>query len=161
VLTAWEEIFASRIGTLGLRIGIDISPQPQIMGFLLHELILVVVARRARGWRRGNVGAQEKDLHCEGNPDYSIELKTSSHPRQIFGNCSYAQPGSGRSRTKAGYYLAVNFGRFSPVDSERPGIMRVRFGWLDHADWIGQVSATGQQARLSRDAERYKLRELL
>ncbi|MGK7921714.1 MAG: ScaI family restriction endonuclease [Trichodesmium sp.] len=36
----------------------------------------------------------------------------------------------------------------------------VRFGWLDQDDWQGQVAATGQQARLSSDVERYKLLEL-
>lgn len=158
VLEAWQQIFESSIGTL--RIGQDIFPQPQIMGFFLHELVPVVVARHAPGWRRGNVGAYEKDLHFDENPLHSVEIKTSSNPRQIFGNRSYAQAGVGL-REKAGYYLAVNFVPFGARSGRAPQILRVRFGWLDHADWIGQVSQTGQQARLTRDADRYKLLDLL
>ncbi|MCU0544097.1 MAG: ScaI family restriction endonuclease [Oscillatoriaceae cyanobacterium Prado104] len=36
----------------------------------------------------------------------------------------------------------------------------VRFGWIDREDWQGQKAATGQQAKLSPDVERYKLLEL-
>jgi len=39
VLGEWESIFESRIGNHGLRIGKDLFPQPQIMGYFLHELI--------------------------------------------------------------------------------------------------------------------------
>ena len=37
VLTSWNDIFNSKIGSF--YIGRDISPIPQIMSFLLHELI--------------------------------------------------------------------------------------------------------------------------
>jgi ScaI restriction endonuclease len=39
VLQAWKDIFDSRLGPKGFQIGKDIFPQPQIMAFLLHELI--------------------------------------------------------------------------------------------------------------------------
>jgi hypothetical protein len=39
VLTSWQSIFNSQLGAKGFRIGRDIFPKPQIMGFLLHELI--------------------------------------------------------------------------------------------------------------------------
>jgi hypothetical protein len=35
--------------------------------------------------------------------------------------------------------------------------MIIRFGWLDHSDWMGQKAATGQQARLDPFAEKSKL----
>ncbi len=54
---------------------------------------------------------------------------------------------------KSGYYLAVNFEKFSRTSQVNPGINLVRFGWLDLEDWQGQRAATGQQARLSRDKE--------
>jgi hypothetical protein len=41
-----------------------------------------------------------------------------------------------------------------------PKIKLVRFGWIDQEDWQGQISATGQQAKLSVDVKRYKLLEL-
>ena len=39
VLLCWDSILASSIGTRGFRIGADIFPKPQIMGFFLHELM--------------------------------------------------------------------------------------------------------------------------
>ncbi|HFC7940318.1 ScaI family restriction endonuclease [Neisseria meningitidis] len=42
----------------------------------------------------------------------------------------------------------------------RPEIKIIRFGWLDHTDWIAQTAATGQQARLSPEAYRSKLKIL-
>ena len=37
VLDSWRSIFESNLGNRGFRIGTDIFPKPQIMGFLLHE----------------------------------------------------------------------------------------------------------------------------
>jgi hypothetical protein len=42
----------------------------------------------------------------------------------------------------------------------QPKIKIIRFGWLDHSDWIAQRAATGQQARLRPEAYQYKLLEL-
>jgi len=36
-------------------------------------------------------------------------------------------------------------------------LTRIRFGWLDHSDWAGQVAPTGQQAHLSADVVQNKL----
>lgn len=30
-------------------------------------------------------------------------------------------------------------------------------GWLDHSDWVGQKSETGQQASLTKEARKNKL----
>ena len=38
-----------------------------------------------------------------------------------------------------------------------PKIITVRFGWLDHEDWLGQKSQSGQQSRLSVSVEKNKL----
>lgn len=59
---------------------------------------------------------------------------------------------------KSGYYLAVNFEKFS--NTTNPQIKLIRFGWIDSGDWIGQKAATGQQSRLSSDVENYKLLQL-
>jgi len=80
-----------------------------------------------------------------------LELKTSSQ-KSIFGNRSYAKSETGKS--KSGYCLAINFEKIS---CENPRILRIQFGWLDHSDWVGQRSETGQQAALTKEAKENKL----
>ncbi|SRR5579885_900051 len=155
---AWNSIFESKIGSKPFQIGVDIFPRPQIIAFLLHELIaLEFTYRYPNIWRRDET-ADEKDLVYIPNEQYSVEIKTSSSARSIFGNRSYAQETTSAKKSKSGYYLAINFEKFT--STRRPDITIVRFGWLDHSDWIGQTAATGQQARLKPDVERYKLLRL-
>jgi hypothetical protein len=159
VRTCWESIFASRIGR-GFHIGKEIFPKPQIMGFLLHELIpLELQARYPKTWR-GDLASTDKDIVYIPDNGFSIEVKTSSHPVNIFGNRSYAQEGSTSKKAKNGYFLTVNFQKFTGDGGKRPEIVRVRFGWLDSTDWIGQAAATGQQAHVSANANIYKLLEI-
>lgn len=156
VLASWDAIFASTIGPKGFKIGPDLQPKPQILAFFLHELIaLELFTRYPRFWR-GEESAKDKDLVYVQDERYSIEVKTSSHASQIFGNRSYAQEGDSSKKTKSGYYLAVNFEKLTKQHLF-PCVRRVRFGWLDHGDWTGQAAATGQQARLSPAVERGKL----
>jgi len=157
VLMAWEAIFDSRIGPREFQIETHIFPKPQIMGFFLHELIPLELATRHPGEWRGDITADEKDLVYLPRPEFSTEVKTSSHRTQIFGNRSYAQKPSDSKKSKGGYYLAVNFEKFEKGKSARPQIRRIRFGWLEHTDWIGQAAATGQQAHLNPDSEGKKL----
>lgn len=129
------------------------------MGALLHELIpLEIAARYPKKWR-GEAAANDKDVVYLPNDIFSIELKTSSHRAHIFGNRSYAQEALNDKKSKSGYYLAVNFEKFLPQNCE-PEITLVRFGWLDHADWIGQSAATGQQSRLTSDIYAGKFKTL-
>lgn len=156
VLLCWDAIFASKIGPHRFVIGKHLFPKPQIMGFFLHELIpLEFAARYPKEWR-GEKRADEKDLVHIPDSKFSMEIKTSSHKMQIFGNRSYAQKPTDPKKSKAGYYLAVNFQKFEKK-MPRPRIRRVRFGWLDHTDWVGQRAPTGQQARLRPDSEKKKL----
>ena len=161
VLTAWDELHSTQIGSRNLRIGVHIFPNPQIIGFLLHEVVPVLFAENHPGeWRR-EAEKGEKDLVCIRDARYSVEIKTSSHPTSIFGNRSYAQKPttvSASRKSKSGYFLTVNFVPFKP--RARGKITRVRFGWLDHTDWIGQKAPTGQQSRLTAEADRFKLIEL-
>jgi len=159
VRIAWDGIFATRIANF--QIGVDIEPQPQIMGFLLHELVPLEFHRRYPVEWRGQKAKNEKDLVHQTDLAKSVEIKTSSHGSQIFGNRSYAQPaknGEIGRKGKSGYYLTINFEKFG--SSSRPALRIVRFGWLDHVDWIAQASATGQQSRLRSEAYKYKLVEL-
>lgn len=156
---AWDALFSSSIGKHGLEIGAQIFPKPQVVGALLHELIPAeVVATYPKTWRR-ELAKDDKDIVCISDDRFSIELKTSSHPSQIFGNRSYAQAPSANVKSKDGYYLAVNFEQIVPGNA-KPRILMVRFGWLDHTDWIGQAAATGQQARLSPETYELKFETL-
>lgn len=159
VLSSWKGVFASKIGINNFQIGTHIFPKPQILAFFLHELIPLELAARYPGIWRGEENAADKDVVYVPNASYSMEIKTSSHPTQIFGNRSYAQQGVMGKKSKSGYYLAVNFEK-SIRDSKAARLRRIRFGWLDHSDWQGQTSQTGQQARLSGEVERGKLRLL-
>lgn len=162
VIQVWSEIFQSRITNKGYRIGVDLFPSPQIMGFFLHELIPLELSRRyLGGWRRDQ-NASEKDIVYIPDNYFSIEIKTSSSSRSTYGNRSYAQKSTTElkgKKDKSGYYLVVNFQKFSTQTqiAQIPQINLVRFGWIDRDDWQGQAAATGQQARLSPDIERYKL----
>lgn len=159
VLQSWSDIFQSKIGKRGYKIGKDIYPKPQILGFFLHELIpLEFENRYPKIWRR-EISAKDKDLICISDDNFSIEIKTSSNPKSIFGNRSYAQESLNGKKGKSGYYLAVNFEKCTDA-CPNPKILKIRFGWLDHSDWLGQASATGQQSRLSRNVENFKLLEL-
>jgi hypothetical protein len=159
VLSSWTSIFATNMGTKKFKIGKDIFPKPQMMGFFLHELIpLELAARYPTKWR-GEQNASDKDIVYIPNDYYSIEVKTSSNPSHIYGNRSYAQASTKGKKAKSGYYLAVNFEQFSTTNTY-PKILLVRFGWLDSHDWIGQAAATGQQSRLPTDVENNKLLEL-
>jgi hypothetical protein len=159
VLASWKGVFASKIGSGGFQIGEHIFPKPQIIAFFLHELIPLELARRYPGVWRGEETAADKDIVYVPNAAFSMEIKTSSHPTQIFGNRSYAQQGAAGKKSKSGFYLAVNFEK-SVRDADAARLRRIRFGWLDHTDWQGQTAATGQQARLSTEVERGKLRLL-
>lgn len=159
VLSSWNSIFASRMGTRSFHIGKDFLPQPQIMGFFLHELIpLELAARYPKHWR-GARSSADKDIVYIPDDKFSIEVKTSSNPNHIFGNRSYAQTTTTGKKVKMGYYLAINFQKFTPT-IRKPCILLIRFGWIDSTDWIGQKSETGQQSRLAPEVERYKLLEI-
>ncbi len=120
------------------------------MGAFLHELIPLELAAKYPTLWRGNQNKGEKDLVCKTDLKFSVEVKTSSNKSAIFANRSYAQPQSSSplAKGKDGYYIAVNFEKFED-GKKHPRIRLIRFGWLDHTDWIAQSAATGQQARLA------------
>ncbi|MDE6066000.1 MAG: ScaI family restriction endonuclease [Duncaniella sp.] len=158
VLHAWNDIFNSNIGSF--RIGQDIFPSPQIISFFLHELVAHYLSLKYP--ERYKVGEQknEKDVHDMVDPSMGIEIKASSHASQIFANRSYAQPSSDSEvKDKNGYYIAINFEKISK-SNPHPKILIIRFGYLEHKDWLAQGSETGQQARLKPDAYKSKLIEI-
>jgi hypothetical protein len=161
VLQAWDDLFDSKLGPKNFQIGKHIFPKPQIMGFFLHELIPLELEYRYPEKWCGEKCATDKDLVYIPDVKYSIEIKTSSAKAHIFGNRSYAQESDGKTKkNKSGYYLTVNFGKFENTkdkNPKRPAINLIRFGWLDHTDWVGQEAATGQQAHLKPAADKNKL----
>lgn len=159
VLKSWNDIFNSSIGLFF--IGKEIFPSPQIMSFFLHELVAHNLSLIYPGIYKTGIKKDEKDVHCIKNPAFSIEIKASSHPNQIFANRSYAQPASGKTmKNKDGFYITINFEKFDTAKNKRPEILLIRFGYIEHSDWIAQNSATGQQARLSLQAYSQKLKVL-
>jgi len=159
VLKSWDDIFNSQIGSF--KIGKEIFPTPQIMSFFLHELVAHYLSVKYKDVYRVGISKDEKDIHHITDQSLSVEIKGSSNKSQIFGNRSYAQPQSGKGqKDKNGYYITINFEKFPKDRSRRPDILIIRFGYLEHTDWIAQKAATGQQARLGTDVYKYKLKEL-
>lgn len=159
VFEAWDGIMRTKIAG-ELQIGVDIFPQPQIIGNYLHELIPVFLEMRHPGeWSR-DVEKNDKDLVYLPNRKFSVEIKTSSNANNIFGNASYGQEDSSTnsSKSKDGYYLAVNFEKFQLGNPNfKPGIQKIRFGWLDHSDWHSQGASSGQQSRITPEVRDSKL----
>lgn len=153
VLDSWNLICGTKIGN-EIVIGDNYFPTPQILGDFLHELIPVELARFDNRFRKG-VLSTEKDVVCDFDNQFSMEIKTSSQ-KDIYGNRSYAQQTSRSRKDKSGYYLAVNFQPVHKLQAWAP-ITHIRFGWLDAEDWQGQKAASGQQASLSSDVLQYKL----
>src|ERR1700761_5269487 len=89
VLKSWDDIFNSKIGSF--YIGKQIFPTPQIMSFLLHELIAQYLGLNYPEIYRVGIEKLEKDIHSINDSSFSVEIKASSHPSQIFANRSYAQ----------------------------------------------------------------------
>lgn len=146
VVSAWEMIFDSRIGPA--RIGTDIFPAPQIIGFFLHELVPMVVAQNRKNWRR-DASKSEKDMVYIPDDSFSTEIKTSSNAKEVYGNRSYGQKNDKALKDKSGYYLTINFQKWQEVaPGQQPKISLVRFGWVDSSDWVAQSAGTGQNSRL-------------
>lgn len=134
------------------------------MATLIQEFTALELQRRyPQIWRRDR-RKSEKDLVYLLDAYYSIEVKASSSRNDIFGNRSYAQVVSTTQKSKSGFYIAINFEKFPQDtndeyvgDAELPKITNIRFGWLDHSDWKGQVAQTGQNASLTKEAKKFKL----
>jgi hypothetical protein len=150
IFKAWDGIFRSKID--GLQIGKDIFPNPQMMGYFIETIVAVRLSEKYPTiWKHGKE-KHEKDIVCLTNLDYSIEVKSSSSTKQIFGNRSYAQQQADiATKSKDSFYLTINFEKFLEFSevAKRPEITLIRFGYVEHSDWRGQKSEKGQQASLS------------
>lgn len=160
VLNAWKGIFKTKIADK-LQIGVDIFPSPQMLGNYLHELIPLELEEMFPGkWSR-DIKKNDKDLVYLPDRRFSAEIKTSSNANNIYGNASYGQEDSSNtsSKSKDGYYIAVNFEKLKNGDSSfHPQIRKIRFGWLDHSDWHSQSASSGQAATIPTEVRDYKLK---
>lgn len=160
VMRAWEGIFKTKIAG-ELQIGVDIFPTPQILGNYLHELIPVELEKMFPGQWSRDIEKTDKDLVYLPDRKFSAEIKTSSNANNIYGNASYGQEDSSTasSKSKDGYYIAVNFEKLKSGDpSFHPSIRKIRFGWLDHSDWHSQTASSGQAATIPTEVRDNKLK---
>jgi len=163
VLSCRDDIFTSSLWPDWFKIGTDIFPAPQIMWFLLHELIPLKLKKIYHGMRTKDEEVSDKDLVYIPDHSFSVEIKTSSSKDKIFWNRSYAQESQDPKKDKSWYYICVNFEKFHtdkdghPIKWEKPKITLIRFWYLDHSDWIWQKAATWQQSRLTQEADKNKL----
>lgn len=171
VLVSWKQIFESKIGPLS--IGKQIFPTPQVMSSILHELIPYNLAQSVGPDYRVGVSKTDKDIVYEPDINYSIEVKASSSANDIFANRSYGQPSlDSDTKDKNGYYIGVNFEKFQCNEDCKdvkfdlnnnvnyPKITQIKFGYIEHSDWISQTSSKGQQARLTPSAKKSKMIKL-
>ena len=158
VTAGWDDVFESKIGSKGLRIGVDIFLKGQAMGSLLHELIPREFADAHPTLWRPESAVTDKDLVFIPDDKFSIELKTSSHPSEIRGNKSYVEDATPGKKLKDGYYLVVNYAEAK--HGKQLEIKKIRFGWLDHSDWQTGKSRKGQGATVKAIAKKHKLIDL-
>ena len=155
-LKTWQSILNSKINSfLNLTIK-DLILSPQAVSYLFHDILPEYIVRNLIYWKKGTA-ANEKDIVNVMNARHSFEIKISSSKNSIFGNRSYGQVGNQSKKSKDGYYLAINIDKLT---IQNPRVRIIRFGWLDHSDWMSQNSATGQQARLSRQTMELKFKTL-
>ena len=152
----WNSILNGKINSfLNLRIK-DMNLSPQAVSNLFHDILPEYIERNVTNWKKGNE-TSEKDIVYTLDNRYSFEIKISSSKNSIFGNRSYGQVVNSPKKSKDGYYLAINIDKLT---TDNPQIRIIRFGWLDHSDWISQSSATGQQARLGKNTMKLKFQTL-
>lgn len=145
-LKAWGDVEDFNLG--GLKVGIDFIPNGQLIGQLLHLAIPKHLSDLTDGvFRKGEESRNELDIVCTNDILNSLEIKTSSSKSGIYGNRSYTQENQSNKKTKAAYYLLVNYERMTA--SKKGYIRLIRFGYLTPEDWKGQKAASGQQSRLT------------
>lgn len=152
---AWSDIYASSFGNTDLKIGESIFLPAQATGVIMEKLIAVRLEQLDPLWR-GGVAKTEKDIVRTDNDDFSFEIKTSSSKSGLYGNRSTGHRSANRTKVRTGYYLVVNYKLPKEDDTDR-FIQKIRFGWIDDEDWVGQAKPTGQQASIGAKLAKLKL----
>jgi hypothetical protein len=152
---AWDDIYTSSFGSTDLKIGESIFLPAQATGVIMEKLIAVRLEQLDPLWR-GGVAKTEKDIVRTDNDDFSFEIKTSSSKSGLYGNRSTGHRSANRTKSRAGYYLIVNY-KLPKEDDLEKFIQKIRFGWIDDEDWVGQAKPTGQQASIGAKLAKLKL----
>jgi hypothetical protein len=155
---AWNDIYASSFGDTDLKIGESIFLPAQATGVIMEKLIAVRLEQLDPLWR-GGITKTEKDIVRTDDDHFSFEIKTSSSKSGLYGNRSTGHRSDNRTKVRAGYYLVVNYKLPKEDDTDR-FIQKIRFGWIDDEDWVGQAKPTGQQASIGAKLARLKLQTL-
>jgi hypothetical protein len=154
VESAWNDLYSSSFGNSGLKIGQDIFLPAQATGVILEKLIAVHLDlakdKEYSEWRGGKT-QQEKDIVYTINDRYSFEIKTSSSKNDFYGNRSTGNVSDNRTKYRTGYYLVINY-KLPKEDDLIYQLRKIRFGWIDDEDWVGQKEASGQQASIGKKA---------
>lgn len=155
VMGAWEDIYSSSFGGADIKIGKDIFLPAQATGVILEKLIAVRLHGLDKRWRGGEAKT-EKDIVFLEDDGFSFEIKTSSSKSGLYGNRSTGHKSENRSKHRSGYYLVINY-KLPKEDDPTHHVGKIRFGWIDDDDWVGQAQATGQQASIGAALARLKL----
>lgn len=156
---AFDEYLKMTISSLKLQVGKDIFFPAQATGVIIDKLIgVIIIKKKGNEWKSGDK-KNEKDVVNILNDKYSFEIKTSSSKSGIFGNRSMGHRSKKKIKIRSGYYLIINY-KLPKENDMSLKIYKIRFGWIDDVDWIGQSSPTGQQSTISKECKDLKLIEL-
>ncbi|MEJ0010248.1 MAG: ScaI family restriction endonuclease [Alphaproteobacteria bacterium] len=160
VSDSWNDLYTSTIGSSGLVIGKNIFLPAQATGVILERIIGSALQRLdSKIW----VGGKEKihkDIVNLKNDRFSFEIKTSSSANGVYGNRSTGYRSDNSKKIRSGYYLVINYQLPTETLPEKK-IRKIRFGWIDDDDWVGQKESSGQQASISSHLAKLKLISLL
>lgn len=156
VLDAWEDFYSSSFGNGNLTIGKDIFLPAQATGVILEKLIASILENKYPDTWKGGYKKVDKDIISLQDDLYSFEIKTSSSLSGLYGNRSTGYRSDNSRKSRTGYYLVVNYLLPKEEDTSKK-VRKIRFGWIDDDDWVGQKQASGQQASIGSHLAKLKL----
>ena len=166
VKNSWKDIFTIKDNEGLINIGNNTHPKPQIMGFFLEYLIAKKFEKLDKNMWKFDPTGYSKDIVNLKKPKLSIEIKSSSNPKRIYGNRSYSYKGKNNYRSKKSknsFYLAINFEKFkikNNLINKRPNLRLIRIGYLKQSDWDSQASQNGQASHIPKAIENVRLLEI-
>ena len=156
VLEAWDNFYTSSFGNGKLTIGKDIFLPAQATGVILEKLIASILENKyPKLWKGGHEKTHKDIIHLEDD-QFSFEIKTSSSPSGLYGNRSTGYRSDNSRKSRTGYYLVINYLLPKEEDTNKK-VRKIRFGWIDDDDWVGQEQASGQQASIGAHLAKLKL----
>lgn len=118
-----------------------------MIGTLFEHSLLQVIREQYDDEYRAQKKRSDCDILSTDDRIFNFEIKTTTSPREIYGNRIVSQ-----AKASGSFLLAVNYSKLT-LD-----VTRVRFGWVDPTCWAGQAG-NGQQARLTAVARDTRLQD--